>query len=401
MRVSTSQFYFQNSQRLTTLQSDVNEQVQYLSSGKRVLTAKDDAVSYSTLSGYKNEQTNIEKYQRNINQAESHNALQEVSFSTAEDIMLELKQTFTQANNGSLSTSDLEALADLAKGSQSSLIDTGNKQDANGNYIFSGYQTSTEPFSLQPDNSVVYLGDNGVRELQISKNIFVETNQTGHQAFEKVPNDLGDFSTSYSVNASGISVNSAIIAQPGSYDDVGFPPDYTFNFTSATDLTVTDGSGTPVYSTTTYAPGQTVAFNGVEVVVSGNPLPGDSFSITPEEHISIFETVQSAIDWMNQGNNPVNPLQHQVDHAEILSQIDQALNHMTAGRVNAGVRLNLIDVQSSNHLDSELHIASGQSNIEDIDFAKAVTAFEQSQVTLQAAQQSFVQIKNLSLFNYI
>ena len=37
----------------------------------------------------------------------------------------------------------------------------------------------------------------------------------------------------------------------------------------------------------------------------------------------------------------------------------------------------------------------------DLDFAKAVATFEQSKVALQAAQQSFVQVKDLNLFNYI
>ena len=58
-------------------------------------------------------------------------------------------------------------------------------------------------------------------------------------------------------------------------------------------------------------------------------------------------------------------------------------------------------VQENNHLDAELSLAAGQSNIEDLDFAKAVANFEQSKVALQAAQQSFVQVKDLSLFNYI
>ena len=49
MRVSTAQFYFQNSQQLTNKQSEVNDQINYLSSGKRVITAKDDAVSYLSL----------------------------------------------------------------------------------------------------------------------------------------------------------------------------------------------------------------------------------------------------------------------------------------------------------------------------------------------------------------
>ena len=80
MRVSTSQFYYQNSLQLSNKQSDVNEQVQYLSSGKRVLSAKDDAVAYGTLAGYKDELAGIEKYQRNIIQAENRNNLLDTSF---------------------------------------------------------------------------------------------------------------------------------------------------------------------------------------------------------------------------------------------------------------------------------------------------------------------------------
>jgi flagellar hook-associated protein 3 FlgL len=401
MRVSTSQFYFQNSQQLGSLQTAVNDQVKYLSSGKRVLTAKDDAIAFGTLSGYKDTQQNIEKYRRNINQAESHNRLQEVSFNDAEDVMQQLKQVFIQANNGSLNTDDLQALAGIAENSQQHLLNTANTKDENGGYIFSGYQTDIKPFSQQPDKSVIYLGDNGVRELQIAKNILVETNQTGNDAFEKVPNELGDFSASYNVNTSGIAVASAVISDPGNYDDVNFPPGYQFTFTSPADLNVTDSNGVSVFSTNAYAPGQTIAFNGVEVKLNGNPLPGDDFVLTPQENISIFDTVKSAIDWMNQGKNPVNQVQHNVDYDEILGQIDQALNHMTSRRVDAGVRLSLIDVQESNHLDTELHVAKGRASIEDIDFAKAVASFEQAQVSLQAAQQSFVQIKSLSLFNYL
>ena len=53
MRVSTAQFYFQSSQQISNKSSDVNDQIGYISSGKRILTAKDDAVSFGTLAGYK------------------------------------------------------------------------------------------------------------------------------------------------------------------------------------------------------------------------------------------------------------------------------------------------------------------------------------------------------------
>ncbi len=401
MRVSTAQFYFQNSQQISNKSSDVNEQIAYISSGKKVLTAKDDAVAFGTLAGYKDSLNNIEKYQRNITQAESRNSLQEVSFSNAEGVMQKLKQLFVQANNGTLSSEDLYSLAGLVGNSQQELLDIANSKDETGGYIFSGFQVDKEPFAIQLDNSVNYQGDNGVRELQIAKNVMVELNQPGDVAFENISNVVGDFTPSYITNTSGINVSSAVIVDPSNYDSVNFPPDYTFSFSAPGNLTVTDANSVAVYPTAPYTAGQIIAFNGVEVQISGNPLPGDQLTLTPEENISIFDTIKSAIDWMNVGTSSTNPEQHQVDHEEILNQLNSALNHMTIRQTDAGVRGSLIDHQKTNHLDTELVISKGKSNIEDLDYAKAISSFEQSQVALQAAQQTFVQIKDLSLFNYI
>jgi len=401
MRVSTAQFYFQNSQQLSNKQSDVNEQIGYLSSGKRILTAKDDAVSFGTLAGYKDGLMNIEKYQRNITQAENRNSLQETSFANAEDLMQELKQLFVQANNGTLSNDDLAALGKLASNSQAQLLDIANSKDETGGYIFAGFQIDAEPFALQPDNSVNYLGDSGIRQVQIAKNVMVATNQAGDAAFENVSNSIGDFTPNYITNTSGVSVTRAVIADPSVYDDLTNPPDFTFDFSLPNNLTVSDGNGAIVYPNTPYVAGQTIAFGGVEVQISGNPLPNDKISLAPEENISIFDTIKKAVDWMNTPQTPGNAVQHSVDYSEILTQLDSALNHMTSRRTDAGVRLQLVETQDSNHMDRELNLAKGQSNLEDIDFAKAVATFEQSQVALQAAQQTFVQIKGLSLFNYI
>ena len=122
MRVSTAQFYFQSSQQISNKSSDVNDQIGYISSGKRILTAKDDAVVFSTLAGYKEGLQNIEKYKRNITQAESRNSLQDVSFSNADDVLQKLKQLFVQANNASLSSEDLYSLSELVGNSQQKLL---------------------------------------------------------------------------------------------------------------------------------------------------------------------------------------------------------------------------------------------------------------------------------------
>ena len=106
MRVSTAQFYLQSALQMSNKTSDVNEQMAYLTEGKRVLTAKDDAVQYGTLVGYNESLANIEKYQRNITQAESHNNLQEIVFADSEQILDQIKQDMLLANNGRMSTED-------------------------------------------------------------------------------------------------------------------------------------------------------------------------------------------------------------------------------------------------------------------------------------------------------
>lgn len=400
MRVSTSQFYIQSGLQMSNQQSGVSEQVSYISSGKRVLTAKDDAVSYGTLAGYKNDLASIEKYQRNITQAENQNGLIDTSLGNAEDIMNELKDLLLQANNGVYSRDDLASIAQQASHSLEQILDIANTQDETGGYVFAGYQVDNAPFVMQADNSVSYRGDNGLRELQIAKNVSITTNQSGENVFEKVPNAIGDFSATYNVNTSGIAVESAVLADPSIYNSALNPADFTFNFTSETDLTITDGAGN-VTNIAGYVPGQTIAFNGIEVKLSGNPLPGDDFSLSPEQNISTFETIKSAIDWITNKSTTDEEPQQQVDFNRILDQLSDSMNHLTSRRAQSGINLQVIDRQKNNHLDTALYLSSARSSIEDLDFAKAISTFEQSKIALQAAQQAFTQVQSLSLFNYI
>ncbi|MDO6489380.1 flagellar hook-associated protein FlgL [Colwellia sp. 6_MG-2023] len=404
MRVSTAQFYFQSSQIMSQKTSEVSDQMAHISSGLRVHTAKDDAVSYGTLSGLKDDLANIEKYKSNIIMAESDNNLQDVVFGNAELILNRITETMLLANNGVYDTEALQTLANEVRDSFDQLLDIANTQNENGDYIFAGFQNNLQPFSQNTDGSVVYTGDTGINELQISKNITIETNQTGDAAFLNIENAIGDFTADYITNTSGVAVESAKVADRNVYNGAANPHDYTFAFDAVTnDLTVTDSAGSIVYPPTPYTAGQTITFDGVDVTLSGNPLPGDSFVISEEEEISIFETINGAIEWMERGviSDDDNPEQHQVDYSTLLTQLNAASSHMTSRRVDAGVRLQVLETQENRHLDTELATAVNLGQLQDLDYAKAISEFEQSQIALQASQQTFTTVQGLSLFNYI
>jgi flagellar hook-associated protein 3 FlgL len=104
---------------------------------------------------------------------------------------------------------------------------------------------------------------------------------------------------------------------------------------------------------------------------------------------------------MEQGVVSTDTEQHQVNYNSILDQLSTATSHMTSRQVDAGVRLQVLENQESRHLDSELSITTGKAKIEDLDFAKAISQFEQSKIALQASQQAFSKVQGLTLFNYI
>ncbi|MDO7085077.1 flagellar hook-associated protein FlgL [Pseudocolwellia sp. AS88] len=402
MRVSTAQFYFQNGLQMSQKQTTVNDQSAYISSGLSVLTAKDDAVSYGALAGYKEELASIERYQSNITQAESRNGLQDTLLGSSTDLLNELRDLMLQANNGTRSDEDLTSIAQQLQQGLDEMLDIANTQDETGTYIYAGYDVESKPFSMEPDNTVNYGGDNGVRELQIAKNIFIPINQSGEEVFQNVANATGDFSANYTVNESGVSLASATITNRDTYNSTANnPQDYTFTFSDPDLLTVTDSGGNDVYPATPYVAGQTITFEGIEVELNGNPLPGDTFTITPESQLSVFDTIKDSINWLNSGSSVASTEQGQVDFNTILNQFNNVLNHITYQQADAGINLQQIDRQKNIHLDTELYLEQGRSQIEDLDYAQAISGFEQSQLALQAAQQTFTQIQSMSLFNYI
>jgi flagellar hook-associated protein 3 FlgL len=404
MRISTQQFYYHHSQSMSNKESELNDQTKYLTSGKKVLTAKDDAVQYSTLIGYKEQMSAINRYKRNITQAESRNNLQELSFAQAEDVMQEIKQFMIKANNGVLGNSERNVIAAQVKNTLNQMLDIANTRDESGNSIFSGFQTDKTPFSLGSDNSVLYSGDKGIRDLQISNNVSVATNQSGDAAFLKVPNSAGDFSAVYQTNTSGTYLKNAVVIDPSNYDDVTNPPNYRFDFADTTadgnvnEVTITDSASNTLLVVNPFVAGQAIGFNGIEVQFEGNPAPGDQIDIAPKENLSIFETIKNAIDWISA---PSNSAQSKAEYNDTLSQVNESLNHMSDQRAEMGIRLQLIENQDGKHEDKNLYLAQGAANIEDLDYAKAVSDFEQAQTLLQASQQVFAKVKELSLFNYI
>ena len=70
-------------------------------------------------------------------------------------------------------------------------------------------------------------------------------------------------------------------------------------------------------------------------------------------------------------------------------------------QASIGSRMSEIEALSSVSADQDLQYTKRISELQDIDYAEAISRFMTQQMQLQAAQQSFSKVSGMSLFNYL
>ena len=84
-----------------------------------------------------------------------------------------------------------------------------------------------------------------------------------------------------------------------------------------------------------------------------------------------------------------------------LTDLDAALGNFSDIRAEVGTRLRTLEQQQDLNEDRLVDLNTAVSEIRDLDFAEAISRFNQQQVALQAAQQTYTQVNRLSLFDFL
>jgi len=87
--------------------------------------------------------------------------------------------------------------------------------------------------------------------------------------------------------------------------------------------------------------------------------------------------------------------------ADVLDDLDAALNKLISAKSDVGGRMKILENQTFQHEDFVLNMQTVLSDIQDLDYAEAISRFETQLLSLKASQQSFAKVQGLSLFNYI
>ena len=396
MRISSNQIFQSGVDAMLEQQVQISKTQNQLSTGKRVVVPSDDPTAAVQILDLQRSTELTKRYQGNITAARATLNVEEQSLREGIGILQRVRDLAIQANSGALNDAQIQSITTEIEGHLDGLLGLANAQDANGDYLFAGFSTNTKPFS-QGTGGFNYSGDQGQRLLQIGPNRQVAMSDSGMKVFQAIKNGNGTFATSYNAANTG----TGVIDPGGVVNPAAWVQDsYSINFISSTSYEVRDGSAALI-SSGTYAAGAAITFNGVQVAITGAPAAGDQFTLASSANQDVFSTVKNLVNVLQSGpGNAAGKAQMVNGISRSLTDLDQALENFSNLEASVGARLQAIDSQENINDDFILVSEAALAKVQDIDYAEAVSRFNQQLIALQAAQQSFTRVQNLSLFNY-
>lgn len=402
MRVSTNGMYDSGTIAMLRQQDALIKTQQQISTGRRILTPADDPIAAAQALNVSQAASINSQYSVNRGHALTSLGLVETTLQSITSSLQDVRQVAVNAGNPTLSDTDRKSLAIELRGHFEALLGQANITDGTGNYLFSGFQENTQPFTHKGFN-VQYNGDQGQRLNQVGPSRQIAVSNSGTDVFERIKNGNGIFVTAANATNTGSGViNSGSVTAPASL--TGHSYDITFSVSGniATYDIVDTTSGATLSSGNAFANNNTISFDGLQFSIKGDPANGDKFTVSPSTNQSIFTTIGNLITTLeapSSGQPGGTQLTNNLNSA--LQNLDNSLENILSTRASVGSRLQEVEALESMGEDFEVQYEQRLSELRDVDFAKAISDLNRQQVYLEAAQKSFATVTGLSLFDFI
>ncbi len=192
-RISTNMPNDNMQHHLMNREMRMNKLQNSMASQSRIHNLRDDPIAASHAVRYDSFLTRLDRFQRNTGYAIDSHRETETYMRQSVDILHRIRELAVQGANGTYEKDDLKAMGAEVNELLQSLIDLGNARNAEGNTIFSGDRTRSEPFRAilghvpGSDKKVVtqvqYVGNINIKKTEISDGVYVETSFPGNKVF--------------------------------------------------------------------------------------------------------------------------------------------------------------------------------------------------------------------------
>ena len=421
MRISSSQYFTLNVETMNNQQATLANMYAQISSGKALQTAADNPLGAAQAVALSTQAANLAQYTTNQSSALTSLQQEGSTLSNVTNVMQSIQSLVVSAGNGTLNDTDRTSLATQLQGYRSTLMTLANTTDSNGNYIFAGFQGGSKPFSDNPSGvGAAYAGGPGQRVVQISDNRTINVADPGSAIFQSVSSNesspvasgptSGALQNTGSGTISPVSVtNSSDPANALTYTitfattTAGTPPTTVSSY-SVTVPGPTAGTTTTVTPSTPYTAGGNITVGSQTVAISGTPATNDTFTVAPANtgNTDIFATLDSLVNALKQpADTPAAQATLQNALTTAGTKISNTSNNVLTTQTAVGGREQEVTAAQTATQTASTQTASNLSNLVSVNLPSAISQYEMTQQSLQAAQQAFSQIAKMSLFTYL
>ena len=402
-RLGTANMYDRTINNINRQQNELASQMEHTSAGMRVIRPSDDPVAAAQAERARNRLERIASDQRGLDAQKATIEYGESTLRETMDALQSFRALMVNAGSGVYNQVQRDTLVEQLTSLREQIAKYANRVDSNGLPLFRGLDTESNiPFPNDHQEGV-QSGQPNNGEFSIANSL------NGVQAFFSGKTGNGVLEVDPYLHSTGTPNAGKAHAEVGAIKD----PAVAAAVTTPIEITFQDNAGVLEYTIdggatwSPYKEGAAISVAGMDVVIKGQPVAGDGFTIKPSTTISTFEALDRAIAAVRDNANPdgstaYGTLAHGITQS--LTELDTAMNRISTVTGLAGDLLNQAERMGNTLLVREEQTEAQRVAAEQYDaegMVRAIAQMQTQQTAVSAALQSYASIQKLSLFNYI
>lgn len=352
------------------------------STGKKLQQGSDDSVLYSREISVDDKIRTFEGLKAQIQRTKIQNNTADSSMKEIKNILDYVKSELIKANTDTTNDNGLKAIASAVSGMKENLYDLANTQ-TEGEYVFSGSDSSVKQFKKETDGSISYAGNNKLRKIAVEEGSYRDRGVNGFDVM------MYPSSTAYKGQSLTFKETDRITDQDGNEWKLNSPTNDTL-IKYDVDGNITSETITPI------------TFDVVNNKYTTPVLTADGTKF--EAKTSIFGLIDNIVNALNKVDSSGNPISNEDAKALIAEGLDEVakaydsvnISHAELGAKNKVFEVSLERVNSKLTQYNVLSQEIGAADLTEVAIkAKAL------ELTYTALYSTISKTNQLSLVNFM
>ena len=365
---------------LDALQQKISYQ---MATGKKLEKGSDDSLLYAREVLVDDKIRTFEGLKTQLERVKGQNNMADSSMAEVKKLIEFTKAELIKANTATTSADGMKAIAANLEGLKQNIFDLANTQ-SEGEYLFSGSDSSVKPFEKDADGKISYVGNNTLRKVAVEEGSYRERGITGLDAM------MFTASVSGPSEVMSFKANDGIIDQDGNTWRLNTPTNDTLvkydSYGKATSTTIT-----PVILNATT--------NSYEATIPATWL--DSKFEVKTNIFNIIDDVVNSLKQIDSSGNPITLEQAREGISKGMNDIDKAFSAITVSHAELGGRNKTFEV-SLERLSSKLtHYNILSQELGAADLSKVAMEAKSLELTYTALYSTISKMNQLSLVNFM